>query len=126
MSEFPEKLKYNEDNSWVKVDGDTAIVGIVGPAAEKVQEFVFIQLPEKGKKIQKGDNYLSVEAIKWSGHLKSPVTGEITQVNDELFDEPGKINEDPYGSWIMKIKLDDPKEIDSLLDASKAKEVYKE
>lgn len=126
MSEFPEQLKYNKDNSWVKVEGETATVGIIAPAAKKVQEFVFIQLPEKGKKIKQGENYVSVEAVKWSGHLSSPLSGEITEVNESLFDEPANINEDPYGSWIMKVKLDDPKEVEDLMGSEQAKKEYGE
>ncbi len=121
---FPKDLKYNKDYSWVKIEGNKAIVGIVGPAAKKVKEFVFIKLPEKGKKIKQGENYVSVEAVKWSGHLSSPVTGEIIEVNDSLFDEPSKINKEPYKNWIMKVKLDDSKETEKLLDANKAKKIY--
>lgn len=122
--EFPKGLKYNKDYSWVKTEGNTATIGVVGPAAKKVQEFVFIQLPEKGKRIAQGDTYVSLEAIKWSGHLSSPVSGEIIEVNDSLFDEPGNINTDPYGSWIMKVKLDDKSEVDELFDSEKAKQIY--
>ena len=123
--EFPEGLKYNEDNSWVKVENDSAVIGVIKPAAEKVKEFIFINLPEKGKKIKKGEDYVSLEAVKWSGHLSSPVSGEIVEVNEKLFEEPSKINEDPYGSWIMKVKLSDRRELDKLMDAKKAKEYYK-
>lgn len=122
--DFPEGLKYNEDNSWVKVEDDTVMVGVVGSAAKKVKEFVFIKLPEKGEKIKKGEEYVSLEAVKWTGHLSSPVSGEIVEVNEKLFDEPSRINEDPYGSWIMKVRLSDRRELDKLMDAKKAKEYY--
>ena len=124
-NEFPEWLRYSEDNSWVKVEENIAIIGIIEWAAKKVREFVFIKLPEKGKRIKKSDIYISLEAIKWSGHLSSPVSGEIIEVNEKLFDEPSKINEDPYGSWIMKVKLSDKRELNKLMDAKKAKEFYK-
>ncbi|MFO7710461.1 MAG: glycine cleavage system protein GcvH [Candidatus Woesearchaeota archaeon] len=120
---LPESLRYNNDNSWVKVEGDTATVGVVEPATKKV-EFVFIQLPEKDKEIKQGDTYVSLEAVKWSGHLSSPVTGKVIEVNESLFDEPSKINEDPYGAWVMKVKLDDPKEVESLMDSEQAKKEY--
>ncbi|MGM5484672.1 MAG: glycine cleavage system protein H [Nanobdellota archaeon] len=122
--EFPGNLKYNKDNSWVKVEGDTATIGVVSKAAENAQEFAFIKLPEKGKKIKQGDTYVSLEAVKWSGHLSSPVTGEVVEVNDPLFDDPSKINNDPYGEWIMKVRMDDPRETDSLMDAEEAKKKY--
>lgn len=121
---IPNNLRYNKDYSWVKIEGDTATIGIVEPAAKKVKEFVFIKLPEKGKKIKQGETYVSLEAVKWSGHLSSPVTGEIVEVNDALFDEPSKINKDSYGSWIMKVKLDNPKETDELLSSKEAEKHY--
>ncbi|MFP4195966.1 MAG: glycine cleavage system protein H [Candidatus Woesearchaeota archaeon] len=123
--DFPTELKYNKDYTWVKVEGDTATLGVIGPAAKKVKEFVFIMLPEKGKKIKQGDTYVSVEALKWSGHLSSPVSGEIIEVNDSLFDDPSEINKEPYKNWIAKIKLDDPSEVEGLMGADEAKEFYK-
>jgi len=92
-------------NSWVVQEGEIATVGVNEEAAKKVKEFVFIQLPKKGTKIKQGEDYCSLEALKWSGHIESPVSGEIIEVNDALFDEPSRINKDPYGSWIMKVKL---------------------
>jgi glycine cleavage system H protein len=124
---FPENLLYNKDYSWVKIDGDTATLGIIGPAASRVEEFVFIQLPEKGQKLNRGDNYASLEAVKWSGHLSSPLSGEIVEVNSPLFDEPGIINQDPYGEgWIAKIKISDQKETEELMKAEEAKKWFEE
>ncbi len=123
---IPNDLKYNKDYSWVKVEGDTATIGIVEPAAKKVKEFVFIKLPEKGKKLKAGENYVSLEAVKWSGHLSSPVSGEIIGVNDSLFDEPSKINKEPYKSWIMKVKMDNPKEAEELMSSKEAEKFYEE
>lgn len=121
---FPDKLKYNKDYSWVQSENGTATVGIIASAAKKVKEFVFINLPEKGKEINKGDTYVSVEAVKWSGHLSSPISGTITDVNTSLFDEPSTINDDPYGSWIMKVKLDNPDESSDLMDDKEAYDYY--
>ncbi|MEM4245324.1 MAG: glycine cleavage system protein H, partial [Candidatus Nanoarchaeia archaeon] len=78
---LPADLLYNKDYSWVKLRGDVAEVGIIEPAAKKVKEFVFIKLPEKSKIIKQGDTYVSLEAVKWSGHLSSPVSGEVIEVN---------------------------------------------
>ena len=122
MSDYPEGLLYNKDYSWIKVDGDVATVGVIGPAAKKVKEFVFIQLPEKGKSIKQGETYVSLEAMKWSGHLSSPFTGEIIDVNIDLFDEPSKINENPYKEWIAKIKMSAPEEKEKLMDSKSVKE----
>ncbi len=123
---FPNDLRYNKDYSWVKIEANIATVGIIEPAAKKVKEFVFIKLPEKGKKIKQGETYVSLEAVKWSGHLSSPVSGEIIEVNDSLFDEPSKINKEPYKNWIMKIKIEDKEGVDNLLDPKEAEKTYGE
>lgn len=103
---LPDELLYNKDSSWVKIDGKIATVGIIEPSAKLVKEFLFIKLPEVGR-IDQGDHYVSLEALKWSGHLSSPVTGEIIEVNEALFDEPETINEHPYLKWVMKVKITD-------------------
>jgi len=121
---FPKDLKYNKDYSWIKIEKDIATVGVIEPAAKKVKEFVFIKLPEKGKKIKQGETYVSLEAVKWSGHLSSPVSGDIIEVNDSLFDEPSKINKTPYKSWIMKVKLENKSKITDLMDSKKAVKFY--
>jgi glycine cleavage system H protein len=121
---FRKDLKYNTDNSWIKIEDNIATIGMIPLACEKVKEFVFIQLPEKEKMITKGENYVSLEAIKWSGHLSSPLSGKIIEVNESLFDEPIKINQDPYGSWIIKIQIGDKAEIDELMQYEDAKRYY--
>ncbi|MEM4266606.1 MAG: glycine cleavage system protein GcvH [Candidatus Nanoarchaeia archaeon] len=121
---LPADLLYNKDYSWVKLRGDVAEVGIIEPAAKKVKEFVFIKLPEKSKIIKQGDTYVSLEAVKWSGHLSSPVSGEVIEVNEKLFDEPSKINRDPYGSWIMKVKIKDKDELNKLMKPEEASGFY--
>lgn len=121
MDEYPDTLAYNKDHSWVKFEGDIAIVGIIGPAAKKAKEFVFIQLPQKGEHIKKGDTYVTLEAVKWTGELISPVSGEIVQVNDDLFDDPHTINKQPYDQWIMKVKTN---EKEQLMDAHQARQYY--
>lgn len=125
--EFPDELRYNDDYSWVRIDGEKATVGVADFGAKLVKQFVFIELPKAGEKIKKGDVYVSLEAIKWSGHLKSPVSGEITEVNNELFDNPDTINKDPYiKGWIMKVKLSDKEEMKGLMSAEEAIEWAKE
>lgn len=111
--DLPDDLKYNEDSAWVRIEGDLATLGVVEPVAKVLKEFLFAKLPEKGL-IKKGDVWLSLEALKWSGHLKSPLSGEIIEVNSEVFDEPDRINKDPYGTWIVKIRLGDKNELNDL------------
>ncbi len=111
---FPKGFLYDKGYSWVKIEGDIAEVGIAKPLAASTKEIVFVELPKKGN-IKKGDTYVSLESIKWTGHLESPVEGEIIEVNEKLLDEPSLINREPYKSWIMKVKLS--KKPDDLLDA---------
>ncbi len=125
-NDFPKNLKYNKDYSWVEVEGDVATLGVIGPGAKKVKEFVFIMLPKKGQKIKKGEKYVSLEAVKWSGNLSTPVSGEIIEVNTPLFDEPSKINNDGYKNWIAKIKIDKKEELDELMDSEEAIKFYEE
>lgn len=118
---LPKNLKYNKDYSWVNIDGDIATLGIIGPGAEKVKEFVFIMLPKKGQKIKKGEKYVSLEAVKWSGHLSSPISGEIIKVNELLYDEPSEINKDAYRNWIIQVKMSNPEEVKELLSSDEIK-----
>jgi len=94
-----------KNHQWIKIENKIATIGIDEDTAKQVKEFIFIKLPELGP-IKEGDDYISLEAVKWSGHLQSPVSGEIIEVNTEIFNEPGKINEDPLNTWIVKIKLE--------------------
>lgn len=111
--ELPENLLYNQDSSWVKIEGDTATIGIIEPVAKVLKEFLFIKLPDK-KSLKAGEVYVSLETLKWSGHLTSPLSGEIIDTNSGLYDEPGRINKDSYGSWLIKLKITDKKEIERL------------
>jgi len=114
---LPDDRFYDDQYTWIKMEENLVSVGIVKPAADLVKEFVFIQLPKKGKKIKKGEVYVSVEAVKWSGHMKSPVTGTIEEVNDKLFDDPSLINKNPYQEWIVKIKVEHREELKDLIIA---------
>ncbi len=116
--DLPQNLLYNKDYSWIKIEGEIATLGLIKPAAKKVEEFVFIKLPEKNEEINEGEIYVSLEAMKWSGHLSSPVSGEVVEVNEEVFNDPAIINEDPYDKgWFCKIKLSKPEEKEALLSA---------
>ncbi len=125
-NDFSKDLKYNKDYSWVKIENEVITLGIIEPGVKQVEEFVFIMLPEKGKKLKKGDTYINLEAVKWSGHLSSPVSGEVVDVNMDIFNDPSKINKDPYNNWIIKIKLADTDELNELLDAKGAFKYYQE
>ena len=111
--ELPDELLYNKDSSWVKVEGDVFVIGIIEPVAKVLKEFLFVKLPDM-KKIKSGETYVSLETLKWSGHFSSPLSGDIIEVNEDLYDEPGRINEDPYGAWIVKMKITDKEELKNL------------
>jgi len=102
--QMPNDRKYNLDHSWIKLEGDIAIVGVTKVFMDSIKELAFIELPKPGP-IKAGDTYLSLESVKWSGHVSSPVTGEVIEVNKGLFDEPSKLNKEPYEEWIMKVRL---------------------
>lgn len=121
VDDFPDDLKYDNKYFWLKKENDSFTLGIIGSAAALAKEFVFIQLPNKGN-IKKGDILVSLEAMKWSGELESPLTGEIIEVHNDLFDEPSIINKQPYTEgWIVKIKPHNESEINSLLSAQERK-----
>jgi glycine cleavage system H protein len=116
--DFPDNLKYDKKYFWLRKENDLFVLGIIGSAAALAKEFVFVQLPDKGT-IKKGDTLVSLEAMKWSGELESPISGEIVEVHEELFDNPSLINKDPYGAgWIVKMKPSDESEIKGLLSAN--------
>ncbi|APF18881.1 glycine cleavage system protein GcvH [Caldithrix abyssi] len=119
----PENLKYTEDHEWAKIEGDVAIVGITDYAQGELGDVVFVELPEVGATVSKGDTFGTIEAVKAVADLFAPLSGEIIEVNEKLGAEPETINKDPYGEgWMVKIKLSDPGEVNDLMDA----ETYKE
>ena len=102
---FPAELKYTKDHEWLKMlDDTTALVGITDFAQSELGDLVFINLPQEGDEVTKEESFCDVESVKAVSDVMSPVDGVIAEVNTELEDEPQKLNEDPYGAWIAKIK----------------------
>jgi glycine cleavage system H protein len=101
---LPEDRKYTENSLWLKKEGGNYKVGLVEPSAEKAEEFLFIELPEKGEKFEEGEILIEYEAMKRVGELKTPGDAEIVDVNREMVENPGKIVEDPYEAWLVKIR----------------------
>lgn len=119
---FPSDLKYTKEHEWVKRDGDIAIVGITDFAQGELGELVYVEVDTVGQTLAKDDIFGTVEAVKTTSDLFMPVSGEVIEFNNELSedggDNPGVINEDPYGEgWIIKVKLSNPAELDELMDA---------
>ena len=110
-------IKFTRDHEWIRVEGDTGVVGITDFAQEELGDLVYIELPEVGKRFSQGNEAAVVESVKAAADLKAPVTGTITEVNSALADEPGKVNADPEGEgWFFKIKIANASELDGLLD----------
>jgi glycine cleavage system H protein len=116
---FPENLKDSKDHEWIKVEGDTALVGITEFAQSELGEIVYVDVTTESETIDKEGVFGSVEAVKTVSDLLMPVAGEVLEVNAELEDKPELINEDPYGKgWIIKIAVSDSAQLDSLLSAA--------
>lgn len=110
-------MKFTEQHEWLKPEGDEVVVGITEHAANELGDIVFIELPEEGKTVSKDDEIVVIESVKAASDIMAPVDGEITEVNDAIVDEPGKVNEDPMGDgWFFKIKPSDPSQMDDLMD----------
>ena len=115
---YPSDLKYHPDHDWARVEGDTATLGITWYAQDQLGEVVFFDPPEVGATITKDSPYAEVESVKAVSDVVAPLSGEIVEVNEGLKDSPEQINDDSYGEgWLVKVKLTDPSEVDSLLDA---------
>lgn len=101
---FPAELKYSKSHEWLRMDGETAVVGISDFAQDALGDVVFINLPQEGDEVTAGEAFGDVESVKAVSDLVSPVTGTICAVNEELLDAPEKLNSDPYGAWILKVE----------------------
>lgn len=109
---------YTQDHEWIAVEDGVGTVGITQHAQEQLGDIVFVELPEVGSSHEQGDEVGTVESVKAASELYAPVSGEVTEVNEALADEPAKVNEDPAGAgWMYKVKLADPGQLDELMDA---------
>lgn len=110
-------LKFTEDHEWLDLDGEVATVGITTHAAEQLGDVVFVQLPEVGTKLTKGDGAAVVESVKAASDVYAPLSGEVVEVNQTVVDDPASVNADPQGkAWFFKLKLDNVKDMDGLMD----------
>jgi len=110
-------LKYTQDHEWIKLDGDIATVGITDHAQNELGDIVFVELPEVGTKVTAGGDMATVESFKAASSVYAPVTGEITEINETLGDDPAQVNTEPLGAgWFVKIKVDDPNSVAGLMD----------
>ncbi|ELK4520578.1 glycine cleavage system protein GcvH [Staphylococcus pseudintermedius] len=115
----PSGLKYSKEHEWVKVEGNTAIIGITDFAQSELGDIVFVELPEVEDELTEGETFGSVESVKTVSELYSPVSGKVVAVNENLEDAPEAVNESPYEeAWMVKVELKDESELDTLLDAA--------
>ena len=117
MATVMEGLYYAESHEYVKVEGEFGYVGITDYAQHELGNVVYVDMPEVDDEVTAGEEFGAVESVKAASDLLSPVSGTVVAVNEELEDQPEKINEDAFGNWIIKVKLSDPSELDYLMDA---------
>ena len=121
---IPEDLKYTKDHEWVKIDGDTATVGITDFAQGELGDIVYVEIETVGDSIDNGDVFGTVEAVKTVSDLFMPLSGEVLEFNEKLEGEPELVNSDAYGDgWMIKMTISDSSEVDALLDAAAYKEL---
>jgi glycine cleavage system H protein len=114
---YPEDLRYHPEHDWARVEGEEATLGVTWFAADALGELVHFEPPRQGQQIAKDSSYGEVESVKAVSDLIAPLSGEVIEVNQKAIDAPETINEDPYGEgWLVRIRLSDPSEVDSLLD----------
>ena len=126
MANVPEGLHYSKDHEWLRVEGDTATVGITDHAQSSLGDVVYVELPKVGDSFGAHDTFGSVESVKAVSELFLPVAGEVTAVNEALNDEPEKVNSDPYGDgWMVRVRLSNAGEVDGLLSAAEYEDYIK-
>lgn len=121
---FPENLKYSKDHEWIRVEGQTAFIGITDFAQSELGEIVYVDVNTEGETLDKNEIFGSIEAVKTVSDLFIPVAAEVLEVNADLEDNPELVNEDPYGKgWIIKVEIKDAADLDELLSAADYKEL---
>lgn len=118
MAKTIEGLFYSESHEWVKVDGETAIIGISDHAQQAMGNIVYVDMPEEEDEVTADEDFGAVESVKAASDLITPVSGVVVEVNEALADAPELLNKDAYENWIIKVKMDDPEELKNLMDAA--------
>ena len=126
MANVPEDLHYSKDHEGVRVDGDTAVIGITDYAQNSLGDVVYVELPKAGEQFAANESFGSVESVKAVSEMFTPVSGVVVEVNQALADEPEKVNPDPYGEgWMMRMRMSNSGEVDSLLTAAEYEDFTK-
>jgi len=126
MSNIPDGLHYSKDHEWLRVEGETGVVGITDHAQDSLGDVVYVELPKVGDMFGGHESFGSVESVKAVSELFLPVGGEVVEVNETLQDEPEKVNTDPYGEgWMVRVRLSDPGQVDGLLSPKEYEDFVK-
>ncbi len=123
---YPATYRYTKEHEWIEAGGKIGKIGITDYAQNTLGDIVFVDLPKVGSSLERGKVFGSVESVKAVSDLYSPVTGTVTEVNEELATAPEKINADAHGAWLLKVEITDPKEVDGLLSAADYEKFVKE
>lgn len=123
MSTVIEGIFYAKSHEWVKVEGEFGYVGISDFAQYELGNIVYVDMPEMDDEVTQGEDFGAVESVKAASDLLSPVSGVVVEINEKLSDEPELINQDSYANWIIKVKLSDPSEVESLMDSTSYKSI---
>jgi glycine cleavage system H protein len=114
---FPDNLKYTKDHEWIRVEGDTGVVGISEYAQGELGDVVFVELPQIGRQVKQSESFGTIEAVKAVSDIYAPLTGEVLEVNSDLEKAPELVNKEPYGKgWMIKLKITNKVELNNLLD----------
>ena len=125
MSKIAEGLLYSESHEWVKVEGNIAVIGVSDFAQAEMGDITYVDLPDEGDEVEKGEDFGALESVKASSELYSPVSGKVVEVNAELEDAPELINEDAFANWIIKVEMSDESELEDLMGAKAYAEIAK-
>jgi glycine cleavage system H protein len=120
-------LRFTRDHEWVRFDGDLAVVGITDYAQSQLGDVVYVELPEIGRRVEQGKEAAVVESVKAASEVYAPISGEVAEVNEALAADPAKVNADPMGEgWFLKLRIDDPRDLDGLMDEEAYKRLVEE
>jgi glycine cleavage system H protein len=124
---YPKDYLYTKDHEWIKVEGDTGVVGITDYAQHELGDVVYVEFPNVGDRLKAGESFATVESVKAVSEVYAPVSGEVIEVNGVLSENPDKVNEDPHGEgWFIKLKIESKDELEDLFDAARYEAYIKE
>lgn len=127
MANTPEELHYTKDHEWIRVEGESATIGITDHAQRQLGDVVYVELPKVGERFETSEPFGSVESVKAVSEIYMPLTGKVTKVNESLNDEPEQVNTDPYGDgWMIVIQMENAAQVDGLLNAAEYEDYVKE